>query len=107
MNFKDIMFIDIETVSEYEGFNNMPEDWQELWHIKAQREIKNPETDTAETVYGRAGIYAEFGKIVCISCGCIQGAGENKKLVIKSFYGDDEVKILKDFMEMLNKWTAG
>lgn len=106
MNFKDILFIDIETVAQYSDYNQVPDDWKALWDIKAQREIKNPEKDSAETVYERAGIYAEFGKIVCISCGCIQGSGDNKKLIVKSFYGQDETKLLKDFVEMLNKWTA-
>ena len=55
----------------------------------------------------RAAIYAEFGKIICISCGIIQGTGENKTMSIKSFYGDDERKILSDFCDMLTKWTPG
>jgi uncharacterized protein YprB with RNaseH-like and TPR domain len=56
-------------------------------------------------VYHRAGIYAEFGKIVCISCGCLQGNADDKKIVIKSYFGDDEKKLLMDFAHMLQGWS--
>ena len=48
----------------------------------------------SETIYQRAGIYAEFGKIICISCGLIQSNGGDKKFVLKSFYGDNESMLL-------------
>ena len=104
MNFNNILFLDIETVSQFETYNHLPEDWQELWDLKAQQLIRNKENETTETAYERAGIYAEFGKIICISCGLIQGIGENKKLVIKSFCGDDEHKLLQEFFTMLQTW---
>lgn len=106
MNFNNILFLDIETVSQYETYNHLPEDWKELWSLKAQMLLRNKETETTETIYERAGIYAEFGKIVCISCGCLQGQGEDKKLIIKSFCNTDEKKLLKEFADMLNRWAT-
>ena len=106
MNFNNILFLDIETVPQYETYHHMPEEWKELWDTKAASLMRYQEGETAESLYERAGIYAEFGKIVCISCGCVHGSGEHKRLKIKSFYGDDEVRILNDFVEMLDKWTA-
>jgi hypothetical protein len=106
MNFNNILFLDIETVSQYETYNHLPEDWRELWDLKAQLINRNNTEETSETVYHKAGIYAEFGKIVCISCGCIQGNGEDKKLLLKSYYGDDEKKLLTDFADMLQKWSG-
>jgi uncharacterized protein YprB with RNaseH-like and TPR domain len=79
-------------------------DWKELWDLKAAIINRNKEAESSETVYQRAGIYAEFGKIVCISCGCIQGTGSERKLVIKSYCGDDEKKLLTEFGDMLQKW---
>lgn len=67
---------------------------------------QNPETQTPETEYPRAAIYAEFGRIVCISCGCLQGTGENRKLSIKSYSGDDEKKLLSEFAHMLQGWSG-
>ena len=101
-----ILFLDIETVPQYSSYNEQPEEWKTLWGLKAQYLIRNKEEETVETIYPRAGIYAEFGKIVCISCGFIQGAGTDKKIILKSFAGDEEKKLLYEFSDMLKKWSA-
>ncbi|MEJ0106449.1 MAG: 3'-5' exonuclease [Bacteroidota bacterium] len=101
----NILFLDIETVPQYPAYNDMPEEWKELWDHKAAYLIRNKEDETSESIYNRAGIYAEFGKIICISCGIITGNNEDKKLLIKSFYGNDEKIVLYQFCEMLNKWA--
>jgi hypothetical protein len=104
----NILFIDIETVSQVRSFEELPEAWQQLWTKKAETLLRNNKDElTVAEIYDRAGIYAEFGKIICISCGIIQGGGDNKSMMVKSFYGDDEKKILADFCDMLNKWAAG
>lgn len=104
----NILFLDIETVSQYEYFEELPEKWKELWTRKADALLRNNRDEqTAATIYDRAAIYSEFGKIICISCGIIQGTGEGKTILIKSFYGEDERKILGDFCEMLHKWSPG
>ncbi len=102
----NILFLDIETVPQFAAYSDLPESWKSLWDTKATNLIKNKEEETAETIYPRAGIYAEFGKIICISCGVIQGSGEQRKLVLKSFFGDEEKSLLVRFSEMLNKWTS-
>ena len=79
MNFNNILFLDIETVSQYETYNQLPEDWKELWNLKAEIINRGKTDETSESVYHRAGIYAEFGKIICISCGYILGSGAEKK----------------------------
>ena len=104
MNFNNILFLDIETVSQFPDYKQLPEDWKELWDIKASIINRNKEDETSETSYPRASIYAEFGKVICISCGYLTGTAEDRKMVIKSFCGDDEKKLLKDFAEMLEKW---
>jgi hypothetical protein len=106
MNYNNILFIDIETVSQREHYQELPDSWKELWDIKAGFLIRNKETETPESIYDRAGIYAEFGKIICISCGCIQGTGDNRKVVIKSFCNEDERLLLLEFAEMLKKWSG-
>jgi 3'-5' exonuclease len=106
MNFNSILFLDIETVSQFETYNHLSDEWKELWNLKAQILSRNKEGETPESIYERAGIYAEFGKIICISCGYIQGQGENRKLVIKSFYEEDEKTLLRTFAEMLKNWSG-
>ncbi len=103
----NILFLDIETVPQYDSFDKVPAEWQELWGRKADLLIKDKQADSPASIYGRAGIYAEFGKIICISCGIISGSGESKKLLLKSFAGDDEKMLLLQFCEMLAKWAPG
>lgn len=103
----NILFLDIETVSQYPQYEELPEEWKELWAKKAELLLRSRETDTVDTIYSRAGIYAEFGKIICISCGLLQGPADARKLVLKSFYGENEKLLLYSFADMLKKWSAG
>ena len=103
MNFNNILFLDIETVSQHGTYDEMDSEWKELWDAKSRYLVKQPEVDNSETLYPRAAIYAEFGKIICISCGCIQGYGEDRKLVIKSYSNDDEKKATAGFCQYAAK----
>lgn len=101
-----ILFLDIETVPKHPSYELMPQEWQALWTRKSEVLLRNREDETSESIYPRAGIYAEFGKIICISCGVLQGSGEQKKIIIKSFAGDNEKLVLHEFSEMLKKWAG-
>ncbi|HKP32509.1 MAG TPA: 3'-5' exonuclease [Chitinophagaceae bacterium] len=101
----NILFLDIETVSQHESYHNVPDPWQKLWQTKAENLLRYHADSNAEDLYNRAAIYAEFGKIICISCGVIQGYGKEKKLVIKSFCNEDEKELLTEFSDMLCKWA--
>ncbi|MBS1919814.1 MAG: 3'-5' exonuclease [Bacteroidetes bacterium] len=105
ISINNILFLDIETVPQYSTYSELPEDWKMLWNHKASFLIRNKETETPESIYSRAGIYAEFGKIICIGCGVVLENGVNKKISIKCFSGDDERLLLGLFSEMLNKWS--
>jgi uncharacterized protein YprB with RNaseH-like and TPR domain len=105
VTLNNILFLDIETVSQYDSYEKMPPEWKALWDLKAGYLIRNKEEETVETVYNRAAIYSEFGKIVCITCGIIQGYHPTKKLVLKSFCGDNEKEVLLQFAEMLKRWA--
>ncbi len=98
INIENILFLDIETVPICEDYNQLSDTFKVLWDKKAKM-IKTQENDTPESLFQRAGIYSEFGKIICISSGLFK----NKKFRIKSFYGDDEKKLLCEFSELLNK----
>jgi predicted PolB exonuclease-like 3'-5' exonuclease len=102
----NILFLDIETVPQYADYSLLPHDWKELWNLKASYIVRNKENETTESVYPRAGIYAEFGKIICIGCGVLSGNDTERKVSIKCFSGDDEKLVLISFCEMLGKWSA-
>ena len=96
-----ILFLDIETVPQYPTYEAAPENWQQLWNKKAAL-IRRKDEDTPENLYERAGIYAEFGQIVCISVGYIAG-GDVPEVRIKSFAGTDEKQVLREFTAIFEK----
>ena len=100
INFENVLFLDIETVPETEFYNDLSEEKQELFALKTQYQRK--EEQTPEEFYEKAGIWAEFGKIVCISVGYfINFKTPDRKFRVTSFFGD-EVKILEDFKNLLD-----
>lgn len=100
LNLTKVLFLDIETVPEVYNYNDLSEDAQYLWEKKNAYFLK--EGKTPEEVYDRAGILAEFGKIVCISVGFVVQDGPFKSVRTKSFFGDDETVLLKEFSDLLN-----
>lgn len=99
INLQNILFLDIETVSQYPTFKKVPSNWQKLWEKKAGYLAKDGES--AEELYDRAAIYAEFGKIICISVGVYRIVDKKPYFKIKSFFGDDEKQLLSDFGKLL------
>lgn len=101
INFEDILFLDIETVPEAENFKQLSEEKQELFALKTHYQRK--EEFTPEEFYEKAGIWAEFGIIVCISVGYFTHFNsEDRKFRVTSFFGE-EPQLLEDFKELLNK----
>jgi len=98
INLENILFLDIETVPEFQYFDQLDDQTKLLWELKSQYQRKDD--FTAEEFYERAGIWAEFGKIVCISVGYFVCRGDIRNFRVTSFYGDEE-KILKDFKNLL------
>ena len=94
-----ILFLDIETVPQEEHFNSLDDEMKSLWEHKTQYQRK--EDFTAEDFYDRAGIWAEFGKIVCISVGYFIIKGDIRNFRVTSFFGEEK-KILLDFNNLLN-----
>lgn len=106
----NILFLDIETVPGVADFEEMSEEMQELWALKARTILRKPEEELefdeiADTFKTRAGIYAEFGKIICISVGFLtrQANSEEPLLRLKSFTNHLEASLLEDFNELLEK----
>ena len=100
LNLEKVLFLDIETVPQFESYGSLNSADKELWDNKALH-LKKTDFDTAESLYPRAGIYAEFGKIVCISVGWFVIENSKRNLKVKSFYSDDETNLLLKFSELL------
>ncbi len=104
IDLHDILFLDIETVPQQKAFSDLDEKPKELWEKKSA--FFRSAEESASDVYGRAGIYAEFGKIICISVGILTGTEEKQGLRIKSYFNDDEKSLLVDFLGMMEKYSG-
>jgi uncharacterized protein YprB with RNaseH-like and TPR domain len=98
-NLTKILFLDIETVSEEENFDQLSPYKKELWAQKSAYQRK--EDESPEEFYERAGIWAEFGKIVCISVGYFVIQNSERNFRIKTFFGDEK-QLLTEFKELLD-----
>lgn len=99
IQLENILFLDIETVPENENFSDLNETTKELFGVKTQYQRKDD--FTPEEFYDRAGIWAEFGKIICISVGYFTFKSDVRHFRVTTFWGD-EIKILKEFSNLLN-----
>jgi predicted PolB exonuclease-like 3'-5' exonuclease len=95
----NILFLDIETVPETEHFSDLDSDFQELFAHKTQYQRK--EDVSPEEFYERAGIWAEFGKIICISVGYFTQKNGERQFRVTTFQGDEE-RLLLDFSNLIN-----
>jgi predicted PolB exonuclease-like 3'-5' exonuclease len=101
----NILFLDIETVSQHATFDEVPDEWKSLWRHKSEAFLRDKPQVTPDEIYGRSAIYAEFGKIICISCGIVSGPATDRKISLKSFSGDDEKELITGFVDLLRKWA--
>lgn len=95
---ENILFLDIETVPEHAEFTDMDSEMQLLYEAKTAYQRK--EVITAEEYYSHAGIWAEFGKIVCISVGYFVFKNDIRQFRTTSFFGEEQ-RILNDFSALL------
>lgn len=101
---KNLLFIDIETVSGVSDLNLLSDQMKQLWLHKAGY-LSNPMNLSDEDFYfDRAGIYAEFGKIVAIGVGFFHFNEEKEVcLKVKSISSDDEQEVLREFKKLVEK----
>lgn len=105
---KNILFIDIETVSQVSDFELLDERLQKLWLKKAAYLQNSDNLSDAAFYLKKAAIYAEFGKIICIGIGGIIFDEENKpSLRVKMVGGDNEAEVLTEFKKIVEKHKAG
>lgn len=98
IKLENILFLDIETVPLFSDFSELGDTEKQLWEQKTKYQRK--EEFTPEEFYDRAGIWAEFGKIVCISVGYFVFKGDVRNFRVTSFHGE-EITILNDFKTLL------
>jgi predicted PolB exonuclease-like 3'-5' exonuclease len=104
---KDILFLDIETVAATDNFQSLDERLKVQWSRKASF-LKREEGITDEQLFHqRAGIYAEFGKIICIAVGKVVDTESGELgFKTKACFGHDEKSVLTEFKAILERLDA-
>ncbi len=95
IKFSTILFLDVETVPLVYKYADLDENVRKLWDTK----FRYQQAESYETQYQKAGIYAEFAKVICISVGFFN----DKTFRIKSFFGSDEKQLLQEFSALLSE----
>ncbi len=104
ISLQKILFLDIETVPQASHYEALSATKKALWTRKAaQLQDAQAKISPGPCYESRAGIYAEFGKIICVSCGLITA---EEKFRVKSFFGDDERDLLERFAVLLSQNAA-
>jgi len=108
-SLQHLLFLDIETVSQFRQYNEMDDRGRNLWQQKigymARRDDHEwADEEFAQSYTDKAAIYAEFGKVIVISAGIIGHSDTSgRALRIKSFFGHDEKEILMQFSHVLER----
>jgi len=103
IHLEKIFFMDIETVPQFSNYAKIPDNLKKLWDHKTVLLNKMDDHKSADELYHRAGIYAEFGKIICISVGTFRKIeNDNLQFRIKTYYNHNETLILQAFIDLMN-----
>lgn len=109
IDIANVLFLDIETVSGKASYYDLDDTFKYLWGLKSKQVLRKyeealTEEELAESYTDKAGIFAEFGKIICISVGIVV-RDKNKKLSVRlnSYASDDEKKLLQDFSSLVTQ----
>ena len=105
IDYSKILFFDIETVPLSYHFSDMDERGKELWDKKSKF-LQERDGLTPEETYEKAGIYAEFSKVVCISMGFITQKDGEEQVRIKSIFSKDEKELLQEFINLLDSYYS-
>lgn len=97
LNLFNVLVLDIETVPQYPSYDLLPDNFKKLWDLKTTYLRKTDQS--AEDFYEKAGIWAEFGKVICISIGMFSTMNSFR---VKSFFGHDEKEILQGLAKLFN-----
>jgi predicted PolB exonuclease-like 3'-5' exonuclease len=97
---KNILFIDIETASGFQSYNQLDPRMQKAWDHKAS--FIDRDIDSSELYFRKAGVYAEFGKVIAIGAGFFfSDEDKNIRFKVKCFSGNEEKKLLQEFIQLI------
>jgi predicted PolB exonuclease-like 3'-5' exonuclease len=91
----NVLFLDIETVPITYQYKDLTDSEKELWNKKWMFSKENK----PEELYAKAGVYAEFSKIVCIGLGYYNYSNFR----VKAITGETERELLNEFTKIISQ----
>ena len=117
MNYKDLVYFDIETAGNYKDLSTLQSNdirGYELFMRKLQRKSENFadwKIDANQVYLDKSPLMPEFGRVVCVSIATIQTVDGVENLKIMSFYDDSEelliTKVQRIFTNISKKTNLG
>lgn len=100
-NLNRLLYFDIETVGVVNDFYSLPDRLADIYMRKNEKAIE--ECGSAQEHWNKhAGLEAEYAKVCCISFGSFKEEADKSLIFrVKSFCGENEVNILRDFLVIL------
>jgi 3'-5' exonuclease len=99
---KNILFLDIETISCAGSYQDLDDALKPLWNKKAAMIRKTEQEQASDLFFERSAIYAEFGKVIVIGLGVVTFDEEDvPTLRVKALKGHDEKALLQEFRSIL------
>ncbi len=95
LKISNVLFLDVETAPVVYKYTDLDESMRKLWDTK----FRFQQTEGPEAQYKKAGVYAEFAKVICVSVGFFN----DETFRIKSFCGNDEKLLLQNFAALLSE----
>lgn len=104
---ESLVIFDIETTSGTHFVSDMPQNMQDIWVKRAEwlrnQHEDNKEKTDEEIYFNKAGLQAEFGKIVCISISYVRFDGNTPTIKTKSYASDNEKELLSAFFNFAHQ----
>ena len=95
IKLENILFLDVETAPLVYKYADLDANMRNFWDNK----FRYQQAESPEIQYKKAGIYAEFSKVICVSVGFFNEG----TFRIKSFFNSSEKELLTDFSALLKK----
>ena len=99
---RNLLILDIETVALTKEYQKLNADLRKHWERKSSF-LRNEDELTSEELFSeKAGIYAEFGKVITVAFGIFHDLPDGSlALRVKSVTGHDEAALLKEIKDLL------
>lgn len=100
LNLEEILFIDIETVPLFQSFKKLDSTGKTLWQKKAEQ--RYPDIPSEQAYDQKAGIHAEFSKVIIAGCGFFHKVDNQLIFRVKTFHGEQEKDLLSEFIQLID-----